>query len=111
MTTVKSSTSNSSHKKPVKSSTSAAAVAAKTTARIKKPVAKVAAPKRIAQHPRAREITGITPEQRLRDIAVAAYYIAERRGFAPGDPLEDWVQGEAEIDCLLAAKHMGQMNS
>ncbi len=24
-------------------------------------------------------------------IAVAAYFRAERRGFAPGDPLQDWV--------------------
>jgi hypothetical protein len=29
-------------------------------------------------------------------------YIAARRGFAPGDPLADWVQAEAEIDRLMA---------
>lgn len=30
-------------------------------------------------------------------IAVAAYYIAQRRGFAPGNELDDWLQAEAEI--------------
>ena len=30
-------------------------------------------------------------------IAEAAYYRAERRGFAPGHELEDWVQAEAEL--------------
>ena len=30
-------------------------------------------------------------------IAVAAYFHAERRGFAPGDPLHDWIMAEAEI--------------
>jgi len=30
-------------------------------------------------------------------IAIAAYYRAERRGFTPGDPLNDWVEAEAEI--------------
>lgn len=30
-------------------------------------------------------------------IAEAAYYCAQRRGFAPGHELEDWVQAEAQI--------------
>lgn len=30
------------------------------------------------------------------EIAVAAYYIAERRGFAPGCELDDWLAAEAE---------------
>jgi hypothetical protein len=38
---------------------------------------------------------------------MAAYYIAERRSFAPGNPLEDWVQAEAEIDRLLAEGRLG----
>jgi hypothetical protein len=91
MTTSKSNTSGSSHKNPAKA---------------KAPVAA----KRIVQRPRARKITSVTAEQRLCDIAVAAYYIAERRGFSAGDPLADWVQAEAEIDCLLAAKPRGQLS-
>jgi hypothetical protein len=30
------------------------------------------------------------------NIAVAAYYRAEQRGFAPGNELADWFQAEAE---------------
>jgi hypothetical protein len=37
-------------------------------------------------------------EQRQRMIAEAAYLRAERRGFQGGDPLDDWLQAEAEID-------------
>lgn len=35
--------------------------------------------------------------QRQAMIAEAAYYRAERRGFAPGHELEDWLRAEAEI--------------
>ncbi len=46
----------------------------------------------------------IEPKQRLQLIAQAAYFIAERRGFAPGNELADWLQAEAEIEaCLKAA--------
>jgi hypothetical protein len=31
-------------------------------------------------------------------IATAAYYCAERRGFAAGGDLEDWLVAETEID-------------
>jgi hypothetical protein len=31
------------------------------------------------------------------DIAVAAYYHAERRGFAPGGELDDWLEAEREL--------------
>jgi len=41
---------------------------------------------------------GITPEQRYRMIAEAAYYLAEKRGFVGGDMAADWLQAEAEID-------------
>ena len=34
-------------------------------------------------------------------IAMAAYYHAERRGFAPGYEMEDWCEAEAEIDRQL----------
>jgi hypothetical protein len=43
----------------------------------------------------------ITPEERNRMIAEAAYYRAERRGFATGGEMEDWVQAETEIDRLI----------
>jgi hypothetical protein len=36
-------------------------------------------------------------------IAEAAYLRAERRGFAAGDEVEDWMAAEAEVDALLRA--------
>ena len=41
------------------------------------------------------------PEQRAALIAEAAYYRAEKRGFAPGHETEDWLAAEAEVDALL----------
>lgn len=38
-------------------------------------------------------------------IAEAAYFHAQRRGFAPGDELQDWLKAEAEINALLGAEH------
>lgn len=43
----------------------------------------------------------IPAEERHRMIAEAAYFRAERRGFAPGDPELDWRLAEAEIDAKL----------
>jgi hypothetical protein len=34
-------------------------------------------------------------------VAEAAYFHAERRGFAPGNEVEDWLRAEAEIERLL----------
>lgn len=57
--------------------------------------------------PRAKKPGAVPAEQRRNYIEMAAYYIAERRGFAPGDPLEDWIRAEAEIDRLLAEGRLG----
>lgn len=43
----------------------------------------------------------ISPDERQRMTATAAYYLAERRGFATGCELEDWCTAETEIDQLL----------
>ena len=40
-------------------------------------------------------------EERWQVIAVAAYHKAQRRGFAPGGELRDWIEAEREIDRLL----------
>lgn len=37
-------------------------------------------------------------EQRWRMIAEEAYLRAERRGFANGDPVDDWLAAEREVD-------------
>lgn len=36
-------------------------------------------------------------------IATAAYYLAEKRGFAPGHDEEDWRVAEAQIDAMDSA--------
>jgi ADP-ribose pyrophosphatase YjhB (NUDIX family) len=38
-----------------------------------------------------------------RMISVAAYYLAEQRGFAPGRSLDDWLQAEDQIKESLRA--------
>jgi len=48
----------------------------------------------------------VTAEERQRMIAEAAYFRAERRGFVGGDPVQDWLEAEAEIDRMLAAGKM-----
>jgi hypothetical protein len=43
----------------------------------------------------------IDPEHRRALIAQAAYYRAEKRDFAPGFEVEDWLSAESEVDTLL----------
>ncbi len=43
----------------------------------------------------------MTAEERYRMIAVVAYYRAEKRGFIGGDPAQDWVDAEAEVEKLI----------
>lgn len=74
-------------KKPGKKNTVAPAAPAKS----RQPKASVVA-----------DATTPTAEQRRQLIAVAAYYVAERRGFLDGDATADWLAAEAEIDRLLA---------
>jgi Protein of unknown function (DUF2934) len=45
----------------------------------------------------------VSEDARRAMIAQAAYLRAERRGFAPGGELEDWMAAEAEVDALLRA--------
>jgi hypothetical protein len=50
----------------------------------------------------------IDPGQRANYIEVAAFYIAERRGFTPGNPEQDYLDAAAEIDGLIAAGHFSK---
>lgn len=36
-------------------------------------------------------------QDRSEQIAVAAYFKAQARGFAPGQELDDWLQAESEL--------------
>ena len=49
----------------------------------------------------------ITPERRHEMIAEAAYLRAESRGFAPADPLHDWLTAEQEVDARLTGQTQG----
>jgi hypothetical protein len=108
--------------KPVLSTQAKVAVKAKPPRKVEttaKPAAKrPVAGKAVAKAP-AKAVSGkpatvaakqpklVSSEQRRYYVEVAAYHIAERRGFAPGNPLDDWIQAEAEIDRLLAAGLLG----
>ena len=89
-------------KSPRKTSTSSAPPRAasqeRKSARTKAPEAEPAKPAKTAT-PR---VTATLPTaERQRMIAEAAYYRAQRRGFAPGNPHQDWLEAEAEIDAML----------
>lgn len=74
---------------------------AKTTTRKRKSVSK---PEKAAAKSRAQVAAiNISDEQRMEMIAQAAYYKAEKRGFTGGDPSEDWISAELEIDALLSS--------
>lgn len=95
--------------------TTGSARATQTTPPVEKataPVEKAASPRRNpSSKPAAASdaSTGITVSEDARRamIAQAAYLRAERRGFAPGGEVEDWLAAEAEVDALLRAGHSG----
>lgn len=88
-------------------------VAEKPAAQIELPRAEAPAPKveaaisekppvkKPAVRPASSEAQQISPEERQRLVAEAAYYIAERRGFATGYEQEDWLAAEAEVEQRL----------
>ncbi|MCU0767823.1 MAG: DUF2934 domain-containing protein [Gammaproteobacteria bacterium] len=43
-------------------------------------------------------------EDRHHRVQVAAYFLAERRGFAPGHELDDWLDAEDAIEAEDAAR-------
>ncbi len=85
------------------SATAAPASPRKSPAKPKVAKPKVAKPK--VARPKAPELTDVatslTPAERLRMIEQAAFFRAERRGFAPGHEFEDWLAAEAEIAALV----------
>lgn len=51
----------------------------------------------------------VNADERRRMIAEAAYYRAEQRGFAGGDPVADWIEAEAQIDATLGEGDHGEL--
>ncbi|MDR5171721.1 DUF2934 domain-containing protein [Methylobacillus sp. Pita2] len=82
---------------------------AKKTATPKAVTAKPASPKKTTATRKASTskakitdtVTQISPEERYRMVEVAAYFLAERNGFA-GSPVEYWTAAEAQISKLLS---------
>lgn len=93
--------------KPVPKKTAAKAGAAAAPAR--KTAARKAGASSSAQDVAAKGKPGskgaqkatVSPEERYQMIAAAAYWRAERRSFAAGGALDDWIAAEAEIDAKL----------
>ena len=46
-------------------------------------------------------VTSRHREDRHASIALAAYFLSESRGFAPGHEMEDWLAAEEEVDQRL----------
>ena len=115
MATSKSSTTKKPATKPAGKTTAAtgkttAKSVSSRTALAKKPatpLAKTAAPaaKKPATHAAtpAGKPAAPTPEQRYRMVQEAAYYIAEKNGFAGGS-MDYWIAAEAQIEALLSGK-------
>jgi hypothetical protein len=82
---------------PVESKPTPAKPAAKTAAKPKAPAKPKVAP--------AIKAVALSLEQRNHYVQVAAFYIAERRGFAAGDPAADWAAAEEEVSRLIASGH------
>ncbi|MHB8534959.1 MAG: DUF2934 domain-containing protein [Sulfuricaulis sp.] len=53
----------------------------------------------------ARSVGQILPEERQRMIAEVAYFRAAQRGFNGGDPVDDWLVAESEINRRLSSRH------
>jgi hypothetical protein len=85
-------------KTPDKKTTAKKALSAKVVA-VKKVAPKKAAPKKTA----AKKTEGMSGFERYKMIEVAAYYIAEKNGFA-GHSTDYWAAAEKEIDKKLAKK-------
>jgi len=77
-----------------------AAKAAAAPAPVKPAVAVASAPAKPAVATAAKR--AVDPQVRLRMIADAAYFIAEKRGFGHGHHDADWAAAEKQIDQLLA---------
>lgn len=93
-------------KKTVAAKVPAPASAAPKAAARKSP-AKKAAPAKTSAAPAAAR-PAVTVEQRHNYIEVAAFYVAQRRGFAPGNPVDDWAMAEQEVDRLIASGHFSK---
>jgi len=87
-------------KKPAATKVTATA-SPKKAAPSKSPTVKITPGAKPAARAKSRTLT---PGERYLMIAEAAYYIAAKRNFAPGDPTRDWCDAEAQINAMLTVK-------
>ncbi|MDP2810911.1 MAG: DUF2934 domain-containing protein [Rhodocyclaceae bacterium] len=78
----------------------AAAAMTKAKAPVKAKAPAVAKPA-AAPRPRRTAAPKVDPDQHRHYVQIAAYFIAEQRGFLGGCDVEDWVLAENEIDRML----------
>jgi hypothetical protein len=89
---------------PAKSSASAAKKApSKEAAKTPEPT-KPAAEAAKSTKATAAKTAVLTPAERMKMIAEAAYYLAEKRGFSGGNELTDWVAAEKQVDAILSRR-------
>jgi hypothetical protein len=51
-----------------------------------------------------------SPAERADMIAVAAYYLAEQRAFAPGGEEADWLLAEEQIDRMISRARAAELD-
>ena len=76
------------------------AVAKKATAAKKTVAKKVTGTRKTAARPVSRR-SSVSEQERQQLIAEQAYLRAEKRGFAPGGEVEDWLESEKWVDAQL----------
>jgi hypothetical protein len=88
-------------KTPVKK---AAQKTAKKTPKAEAPPARKrsAAFRKTTTTPRPAPVPAVSPEERHRRVAEAAYFIALKKGLGQSDPALDWAEAEKEVDGQLA---------
>ena len=53
---------------------------------------------------------GADPESEWRKmVSEAAYYLAQKRKFAPGSEIEDWLQAEAQVEFEIAQRRLANL--
>ena len=93
----KTASSSESKKSTKRKAANGKARAGKTAKRAAKTASGKSKRTRAAKGSTVEQAPELTPEQRMNRIAVAAYYLAEQRSFAPHGELDDWLTAERSL--------------
>lgn len=66
---------------------------------------KTATPSAVTKSVQGKVVESTSARSRHEAIALEAWVRAEKRGFAAGDPVADWLEAEKAVDARLAAAH------